>query len=236
MKQVPFIIILFLGFFIQSCSFHKINGNGDQTVEQRDAENFTAVTLVTNSNVYITQGDAYTVTVEAESNLLPYIETNLRGEELLIGSTHNFNLHPTLPITVRITMPDIKSVKVSGSGTIDAEGFDEQEIDVVLSGSGQINVTANTDLITANISGSGLINLAGNTIDQKLVISGSGKIQSYNLLAKNCQANISGSGDIFANPSDKLKVNISGSGSLYYKKSPVVETHISGSGRVIKEL
>jgi hypothetical protein len=133
-------------------------------------------------------------------------------------------------------MPEMKSVKVSGSGTIDAEGFDEQAIAVVLSGSGRIKVAANTDLITANISGSGLIYLAGNTIDQKLVISGSGKIQGYNMLTKNCQANISGSGDIFAKPSDNLKVYISGSGSLYYKNSPVIETHISGSGRVIKEL
>lgn len=67
------------------------------------------------------------------------------------------------------------SVTVSGSGNLTKKGFTVNELDTVISGSGSININANTK-ISAVIAGSGNINYSGNANVKKTVI-GSGSVR-----------------------------------------------------------
>lgn len=88
-------------------------------------------------------------------------------------------------------------------------------------------------IVNAVVSGSGNIFFSGIVRDAILTISGSGKIDAGNLLVRNCDVKISGSGDVWTDVDHYLKVVILGSGNVYYMGSPLLETEVSGSGSVI---
>jgi hypothetical protein len=136
-------------------------------------------------------------------------------------------------MTVLITMPDLVSVKQSGSGSIVTDYFEPAKADFFVSGSGSILTAINAGEIDAGVSGTGWIMVEGNAGQSFLTISGSGNINTSDLLVERCNANISGSGTMQVNASEIIYARISGSGNLYFHGNPKVEANISGSGKVI---
>jgi len=212
-----------------------IDGNGMPQPEGRVTRPFAEVALSGDFMVYITTGDDYEIVVDAESNLLPYIETDVRGNTLHIGTQGIHTLVNHSPIKVFITLPVLEGINVSGSGTVITDQLITGKIDLLVSGSGKIEAKIDSYQLKSFISGSGKIIVSGNSDNADLSISGSGRLAADNLMLSNCEASISGSGEMSINVEKLLIVSISGSGNVVYAGRPVVETHISGSGRLISK-
>lgn len=232
--------------------YPNIVGNNQVESETRNLVSFDKVDNQATFNVYIRYDSLYTVTVEAESNLIPHIRTIVNGNTLEIDTREN--LRNNLPINIYVTAPIIHGAILSGSGFITLDSLDTDFMEVELSGSGKIsgyvesdntvtkisgsgdiNIESNTNTMDVRISGSGNLDLYGSGANNKFTISGSGDIRSYNFEQEECEARISGSGDMFLNVNEKLIVNISGSGSVYYIGDPSLNVTITGSGKVIKQ-
>lgn len=230
---------LFLAFFAllfgTSSCFEDlfIDGNGISKTEIRNAEGFNDISSSGDFRVTVIPGSQYSVEVTAESNLLPYIETDVNGHNLKIRTRGVHSLRQNLPIEVNITTPDLTGLSLSGSGIIKTGSFDANSFSINISGSGDIDTEVYADKIKANISGSGIIYLTGDAVETDFVVSGSGKIKSFNLLQDHCKAAISGSGDMYVNVFETIDANISGSGRVYYVGHPLIHTSISGSGEVV---
>jgi len=228
------------------------DGNHHVMTETRQLVPFTKVINEGEFNVIIVEDSITEAIVEAESNLIPYIRTIVNGNTLIIDTRENINSN--LPINIYIKTPEVNSIKLSGSGTITADSLVGDNVEIAISGSGNINASVNAGLVDiltsgsgdmwlnvvsqftyAKISGSGNINVDGNTKDGDFNISGSGNIHSYDFVQNNSDANISGSGSMYVNVIDYLKVKISGSGSVYYLGNPSLDISITGSGSVIHQ-
>ena len=210
-----------------------IEGNGISRTETRNAEGFNQISSSGDFTVTVMPGNFYSVEITAESNLLPYISTNVDGKTLKIRTTGIHSLRQTEPIEIFITTPVLNGLTLSGSGLIETGSFMSSDFDLSVSGSGDIKTIISSDKVNANISGSGTIYMEGDALNTNFVISGSGKIKSYNLLQDQCQAVISGSGDMYVNASQFIDARISGSGRVYFVNHPIVHTSISGSGDVV---
>jgi len=210
-----------------------IDGNGISRTETRNAEGFNQITSNGDFNVTVMPGNSYSVEITAESNLLPYISTNVDGKTLKIRTTGIHSLRQSEPIEIFITTPVLNGLSLSGSGMIESGSFMSTEFNLSVSGSGDIKTKISTDKVKADVSGSGTIFIEGDAINSNFVISGSGKIKTYNLLQKQCQAVISGSGDMYVNASQLIDARISGSGRVYFVSHPTLHTSISGSGDVV---
>jgi hypothetical protein len=220
--------------WLTSCSkLHSIEGNGNITFDTRNIPYFNKIKSTGNFWVYIIQDTLSKVVVEAEDNLQPYIETDVSTNSLVINIHDHSNLDNNYPIKVYVYTPDISSIELCGSGKIITDSIKSSALNIDLSGSGNINLTANCNNLKADVSGSGEITLAGTSNQADYNISGSGKIRAYPMTAVSCFADISGSGCMYVTVTDFLSVNISGSGKVYYLGSPSVTTHITGSGSVI---
>jgi hypothetical protein len=235
MKTIKITSLFVLLLFITTSCLDDIwlEGNGIVRTENRVASGFDEVTSSGDFNVTIVPGSKYTIEITAESNLLPYIETDVVGNSLKIRSRGLYSLRENEPIEIYITTPVLNGIALSGSGFIETGNFMSDDFRVTLSGSGDIDTEVSTEQLKANVSGSGTIFLAGDAYEGEFVISGSGKIKSYNLEQSFCQATISGSGDMYVNVSDEIDAHISGSGRVYFVNYPVVHTSISGSGGVV---
>jgi len=232
--------------------YPKLVGNGQVTTEERSLFSFNEVESSDVFNVYIKHDSVYTATVEAESNLIPYIRTIVNGNTLEIDTREN--IESNYPINVYVTTPIIKKASLSGSGYMSIDSLNTEYLEIVLSGSGEISGYATASSLTTNISGSGNIsleaytnscnagisgsgniNLVGETLSGSFTISGSGQINAFSFSQNECIAKISGSGNMNLNVIDFLDVTISGSGSIYYIGDPSINVSITGSGELIKQ-
>ena len=209
-----------------------VEGSGKNVIEERKIEGFKGVDLRIAGDVEITQGPVYAVSVDAEGNLLPLVETILEDQVLVIKSKEC--LRTSRPVLVKVTMPEIRSLDLSGSGHI--RGMNTLNCDklhLAISGSGDIESDITATVLRSSVSGSGNIVLRGTAKDQEISISGSGDIRAERLISGNVTVRITGSGDCDVNATGLLRVSISGSGDVRYHGKPTkIETHVSGSGKV----
>lgn len=246
------IILLMTGLSFTGCykAWHIIEGNYDVQTETRSISGFSHVFNEGSFDVYIIQDASGEVIIEAESNLIPLVRTRIEGSALVVDTKDN--LHNNYPIKVYVHTMELDEARLSGSGLLRIEDFNTGDIDIDLSGSGDVffsgnatdvkcNISGSGDMelgltcveLEAKISGSGEMEIYGEASKGDLNISGSGSIRAYDMLFQECKARISGSGDMYVNVADYLDVTISGSGSVYYLGNPIVEADISGSGNVI---
>ena len=249
------IVIILLSLILWNTGCRKypfIEGNGNVITEVRPSVSFNRIDNRGEFNVYYIPDTIFRVEVEAESNLIPYIKTTINGNVLEIDSRENLNSNYAMKVMVY--SPVLAGVDLSGSGLINVQNAASGTFDVILSGSGSIYGDVNTgffnstlsgsgeidfsmisDNVKATISGSGNIRLTGQCTFGEYKISESGNIEAFNLPLNECNAQISGSGNIYTTVSDKLVATISGSGNLYYIGNPLIDSNITGSGSIIKE-
>lgn len=236
------ILALLFGIFSWSGCFIDINDNGgvfncldgDGVWETRtlDMETFSGIKLNMPIDVYITQGDDFLVEVEGKEDIIDELDLDVHNDIWEIETDRC--VRDIGNMKIYITMPNIKSLKISGSGKIIGQNeFTVNNIDLTISGSGDMDLLLDAQNIDGNISGSGEMWLEGNADLLDFNISGSGDLNAFNLFCNDVKIRISGSGDARVNALDTLDVNISGSGDVFYKGHPSIDVHISGSGDLI---
>lgn len=193
-----------------------VTGSGNVKTESRNVSGFQAVSLSGVGNLTIDENGTESLTVEAEDNLLPYIQTEVQGNRLVIGSKDNTSLNPTKPINYRLTVKDLNSIDLSGAGKITGADI-------------------NTPKLTVNVSGAGDITLTGKADSQEINLSGAGNYHGDNLMSKDVKITTSGAGSAVVQVSDTLDATVSGAGSVRYIGDPQVKQNVSGAGSVSKQ-
>jgi hypothetical protein len=231
-------------------SWHHVEGNFDVQTETRNFSSFEKVFNEGEFDVYIIQDGSGEVEIEAESNLIPLIRTRMEGSALVIDTKDD--LDNNYPMKVFVHTEEINEIRLSGSGLVEAENLETNDLEIDLSGSGDMLISSNSNDIDCRISGSGDIDLGlvcnfleldingsgdlevyGTAQEGDFNISGSGTIRAYDLTLQECTAKISGSGSMYVTVEDYLNVNISGSGNIYYMGDPQIDAKITGSGEII---
>ena len=212
--------------------FGCVNGQGPVVTETLNLPSFSGVELNMSARVFIKQGPEQEVTIEAQENIIDEIDRNVSNDVWEIDVDGCIRDHSN--ITVFITMPDIRSLKISGSGEMISENvLIVNDIEMNISGSGDMDIALEADDIDSRISGSGTIRLEGIADELDLEISGSGDYKAFDLESRIAFVEIRGSGDAELTVTDELNVSIAGSGDVFYKGNPSLNVQISGSGQVI---
>ncbi len=238
MKQL-IILSCFCLLVFSSCNNiggERIRGNGNIKTEDRPAVDFMNVSVNGNIDLYVRQDSFYKVKIEADENLLTYIEIIKEGENLIIRPRKGYNLTGTDDIKVYVSSPHYYQLKASGSCDIIGENniSSPNKLDIELSGSSDVRMDVKAPQVRAALSGSGTIILRGVTKDFSVAGSGSTEIECMDLKSENVSVRISGAGSAEVFASVKLDVNVSGSGSVEYRGNATVNQRISGSGSIKK--
>jgi len=210
MKRVIFFALITL-FTLTACIV--VRGSGDVVTEERNVSGFDRVELHGSGKLILAQGSAEALTVEAEDNLMKYIETDVRGNTLMLGFEDGVIVQTRKPIIFYLTMVDIAGVDVSGTGDVEAARVETDRLDI-------------------GISGSGSVDIAGQSTEQTVRINGSGKYNANEMESEITTIDVSGSGEAAVWVTDQLTVDISGSGDVQYYGNPRIMQEISGSGSI----
>ncbi len=221
---------------IGNWGFRTVKGSGDVTSEEREVSSFSELEFSGVGDVYIELGDVEALRIEAEDNLLEYIETEVRGDKLEIGIRDRVNLQPEEPINFYLTVKTLDSIAVSGLGDIEAPAFEATRFSVDISGAGDVTLQDLTaDKLVVSISGLGNLVVEDGTVgEQDVDISGAGDYEARDLESAEADVQLSGLGSATIWVTDYLNVEISGAGSVRYAGDPSVESSVSGLGDVEK--
>jgi hypothetical protein len=210
--------------------------------------------------MYLKQGSVNSVELEGDADELAKIETRVEGGRLIIGREEDrswFNWRSGWDdekIIAYVTVKNLDGLYASGSGNIIAQTkLVGDNMDIKVSGSGNIEAEIDAADVDARVSGSGDLLLKGKVRSMDSDISGSGKISFEGAIAGRLDIGMSGSGRFFAAGSanefkssisgsgkvnaadlvvDKCDVRISGSGDVVVNVKSILRTNISGSGTV----
>jgi len=240
MKRTVLLFIIVAGALLYSCEglFNCIDGNGELVVEKRAVAEFTSINNSSQFDVTVTYDLVTSLRVQSDKNLQKYIQTYVESGELIIEPDNNRCLAPNNRILIDIRCPYINKVVLSGTSDLELEGFEVDNFDISLSGSGNIDVSrliVDKRLQITN-SGFGNVEIHGKASDADYILSGSGDIDGEVMKTLNCNIVHSGSGNIWTYVQEELEVLLSGLGNVYYYGDPEqVTERITGAGRIIKK-
>ena len=243
MKKLNLLMsLLFMGSLIvqsQNWITKKVNGTGGIKTITRNTNDYESIHVHGNLDVDLVEGKEGLIEIQAEENLLEFIETTVLDNELIIKIKKGYSLRPSVRKRIAIVVPfeHLDKVEISGSGDIEsASAIKTDYFSVNLSGSGDVNLHVICTTLKADVSGSGDIKLYGKAEDLTIAIAGSGDVSAYEFKSENADVSIAGSGDVKLFVSKRLEASIAGSGDISYKGNPGnVEKSIAGSGTVSQE-
>lgn len=223
MKRMTLTVVLCLVMVLSlsGCTFGttfdsstRITGSGKMITEIREVSGFNGVDLAAVGKLYITQGAKEGLTITGDDNIVPLIKTEVRAGVLVIEfTTPNISLNDLRGITYNLTVVNLTSLVVSGAGDISVDDLKAENLSVLVSGAGNIEV-------------------AGKVSTQEIKVSGAGNYNAADLMSGSVKVTISGAGNATVWAQTTLDVTISGLGRVSYYGEPVVTKSISGAGSI----
>jgi len=195
---------------------------------------FEGITLAGPDNIIFTTGSEYSIRAEGEAAILKQLRYKISDGQIKVGR-ENDNLWSGTSSTaiVYVSAPSLNSIKLAGSGDIEADRMNSESASVSVAGSGNINIAdLQTTLLSAKIAGSGDVSFTGSAQSTKISIAGSGDISGKALKTENATIKITGSGNVILSSDGTVDVKVLGSGDVRIHGNATCKTKVAGSGDV----
>ncbi len=169
------------------------------------------------ANVTYVQGDAATVEITGPRNQVEGLR--LRGGRLTFNDDDHTNVvmfgwrHQDR-LRIIVTAPSVRTFNLSSSGDLSIRDYDQPNLMLRITGSGDVDAAGRTETVEVDIHGSGEADLSA-------------------LETRDADVEISGSGEAAIGPTGAARITISGSGDVDLTRRPAsVIQNVSGSGDV----
>lgn len=192
-----------------------IKGSGVAASESRNATGFKAVDVGGVFQVEITAGKDFDVAIEADDNLLQFVQTEVVGGVLKISTNERINSHT--PIRVRVSAPDIESIDASGACKVSLTGVKNSSLNIDTSGASKVNLNGSTAALTIDVSGASAVD-------------------AESLQAENANVGASGASKVTLFVTNRLVSEASGASKIAYLGNPAsVKKETSGASKIYQK-
>lgn len=204
-----------------SCTF-SINGlgngkrivcKGPEDTRSFDLSGFTGITVNGSSDLTVTQGENYSVTVRANEEVFEYLNYEVVDGTLLLKNKDSVQI-VAKTFEVYITLPCLEKLLVNGAA--DAEIYNYQSdknLDVMVNGAGDFEVKS--------------IQVPSLTF----TVNGAGDIEADDLNVENLTVSVNGAGDVdLSGKAHTANLSVSGAGDIDASELDVEHTNIRKSG------
>lgn len=207
-----------------------LTGSGVNKTEARSVAAFHAIDSGGWWNVEVVAGDRPTVEVSGDDNIVPLIITSVKDGVLVIEATESAT--SKLATVVRIALPSLTSLKLSGAGTASIKDVTSSKLALLASGAGSVSFKGSSDDVTVKASGAGNVALAGKGKSLTAQASGAGNIDAAAFEVTLATVKASGAGNVTVNATTSLDIAASGAGNVVYLGAPKLSKKVSGTGSV----
>jgi hypothetical protein len=207
-----------------------VDGDGIAAREQRTVGTVNGLDVNGSIVVDVRVGPATSLVVEADSNLLPLIRTDVRGDTLNIYTDRSYRSRN--PVHVIYTVPRLTDLRQNGSGRVSVEGLEGAPLSLRRNGSGIVSVSGQVASLDVDSNGSGVLD-AGRlqSASAKLALTGSGRLEVGQVRGDYAIVNLNGSGQLRVGGAVRsLTARSNGSGHLDLGKLSSDQADLSSSG------
>lgn len=215
-------------------------GSGKSATEQRSVGEFEAIAVSGALRVEVRQAAKEAVSVTADDNLLPFIETVVEasgaGRTLHVRPKRGESWRTKNEIKVVIDVVKLNAISNAGSGRLVVATLKTPALKLSIAGSADAQLRElDTDSLQLSIAGSGDVRAAGRAAKLRLSIAGSGDASLNDLASEDVTVSIAGSGDAQVTANKSLAATVAGSGDLRYRGTATeLKTTVMGSGTIRK--
>ena len=212
-RKICAVLLVTLGLSLTGCKFERgLAGSGVRKTEKRDLKSFSAIDTTGAYTIDVTCQKPAGVEIEADDNILPLIETEVRDGILFVSNTQPY--HSSKTVSLRITLPELNSIANHGAGEIKI-------------------VDLNSSDLKIDSTGAASVDAAGTAKSIQISSTGAGEIDTSKLHADKAKVDVSGAASVDVYASEQLDVNVSGAGHVSYRGNPkTINKHVSGIGSV----
>jgi hypothetical protein len=194
--------------------FHGVRGSGVRKTETRDLPAFTSIETSGAFDVKVDCQKPQSFEIEADDNLLPLVQTEVRDGVLRVTTTKSYRSNGG--IVLRVNVPDLARIKSTGAGKFDISNLKNDQFEIQSTGAATVVASGQSKSLTI-----------GST--------GAGKIDAHDLRASDATVKVTGAAGVDVYATDALDVTVSGAGRVTYSGNPKVSKKISGAGQVVKK-
>ncbi len=211
-------LLAIFGLILSGCSRENVFGSGRMISEERAVGPFNEVTIDGSMDVIVYPGANIPLTVEAEDNVMRFVETYVSGTTLRIKMRNGLNLKRHKQIIVHVRSDEYRKIISSGSGALtSSDTIHTNQFIAELNGSGNAKLKLDANEVRLYVNGSGNIRADGKTREYYSSIEGSGDIHAEDVQSLNADVRITGSGNQSISVSERLNARITGSGNIRYR-------------------
>lgn len=209
-----------------------ISGNNNVTTEDRKTESFNGIKVSSGIDVYLKQGNDFSIKVEADENLHEYILTEVRDGILHVYTDANIRYSERK--VVYVTMKEINSLSTSSAGDIIGQTpVKTDEMRLSASSAGDIKIELYAKKADVNISSSGDITINGEADELEADLSSAGDLNANEFSVREADIRVSSAGNADVNVSERIIARASSAGDINYKGNPkYIDAHSSSAGGI----
>jgi hypothetical protein len=259
MKKFLFIITAFIALsalLLSGCDgFRIVRGAGNIVDKQYELQGFSAVEASSGFSVDVGRSDSFSLVISTHENIVDYLNVEVNGDILKLGLKPGSYTNSNLKAVV--TMPRLKSLKLSGASSGSASGFsDSDDFKLDLSGASHLYLdsmeTGKTDITISGvsavsgqlragdsrlvISGASHSELSGSGGELALEVSGASHATLTDFPVTGATLDISGASGAAIRTDGALNVNVSGASSVDYYGTPSLNNvNVTGASRLNKK-
>jgi hypothetical protein len=210
--------------------------------EEREVSDFNRINLRGYGELFITQGEGESLTVQADEDVLPTIKTSVVAGELRIDMITDWVEKITSfftkgiysqRISFDLTVKELTNLEIIGAARVKVTGLQSEEFAVKLGGAADITIDSlKTERLKAELPGAGMLKITGETTDQSVIVSGAGNYEAPHLESQRADIQLTGLGKATVWVAEELEATLIGLGSIEYYGHPRVNKTIQGLGTV----
>ena len=215
MKRFIWVCLLLLPLLVSGCHHSRrgpdIKGSGNRVTVKREVPAFTGIVTEGAFVIEVTCQKETSLEIEGDDNIINLVKADVANNILRLTSSDNYSVSDA--VKIKISVPNLESLAVTGAGEIDIKGMNNEKFEIDSDGAPKIYVAGNTKVLD---------------IDS----NGAGQIDTHNLRALRGVVESNGVSKIELDVKDELDVTVSGPSSVRYQGDPKVNKTINGPGSV----
>jgi Putative auto-transporter adhesin, head GIN domain len=196
----------------------------DKNAEVRSVNTFSGIKVSGGMEVYLSQGDSYSLAVSAtESKYRDNITTEVRNGILVISyNNDHFRLRSgDKKLRAYISFKTLESLEASGACEVIITGqLNANSMRLKLSGACDIKGAVKIEDLALDLSGASTVKISGTAQNLNLTASGASDVKNYDFVVQNCVAGLSGASDVRITINNSISGSASGASTLHYEGNP----------------
>ena len=219
------------GFFISPAE----RGSGKIITQTRNVQDFTKIRLSYPAQVFISQGETESLTIEADDNVAAAIRTQVVNGVLDISNLHDhlMTISPTQTPKITIVVKNLAELDFESAGEIQLDGLKTDALKMLMNGAGSVKLdNVQLSSLDCNLNGVGSVQASGAADTINVRVQGLGSFNGGDLHSQAAIVNLSGMGSATVWADNNLNADVSGMGSVNYYGNAQVSKTVEGLGSV----